>query len=179
MIIRGNGKQKPKTMMAKQINLFFIFYFCFSISQAQRKVIDSLINILTVIKEDTSSINSLNSLASAFRFNQPDTSILLGNRALMMAEKINWNPGIAKTERNLGSFYRLRGNYPDALEHYTKALEIFEQIKDLSGIGNTLGNIGNVYWNQSNYKRALSYYLEAIKNMEQLGDKNGISTNYP
>ena len=164
-------------MKMKRLSFLVGFCICFLISPAQRETIDSLINSLKIIKEDTSFINSLNALASAFRFNEPDTSILLGNRALIMAEKINWEKGIAKTERNLGTFYRLKGNYPDALSHYTRALAIYENINDGAGVGTTLGNIGNVYWNQNNYPKALDYYLKALNNSERLGDKNGIATN--
>ncbi len=134
---------------------------------------------------DTNKINTLNALAWELKSTNPDTAIILSSQALAMAEKLpSTTPStlgqpstifIANSLRNLGAFNYLKGNYPQALQYYFKALEINERLKDKNGIAKTLGNIGLVYYNQGDYPKALDYYFKALKMDEELGNKNGIA----
>ena len=165
--------------------LAFGSYFCFSqsanpqISKSSNSQIDSLLNVVQAQNfaslHDTSKINTLNELSWELKNNKPDTAIILCTRALALAEATKWQKGIAGSLRNLGAYNYLKGNYPQALQHYFKALKINEELKDKKGISATLGNIGIVYRNQGDYSKALDYYLKALKIGEELGDKNRIA----
>jgi two-component system sensor histidine kinase UhpB len=167
--------------------LILICFCCYSgLCHGQNSKVDSLLQLLKTAKEDTAKVNTLNALADELQYSIPDTSILLSTQALKRAEKIKWQLGIGKSHRNLGSWYRCKGDYVLSLEHYSKALEICDQleksgIKPKSQILNlkskTIGNMGNVYLEQGDYPKALDYYFKALGMAENLGDKKSQSIN--
>jgi tetratricopeptide (TPR) repeat protein len=124
---------------------------------------------------DSSIINHLNDLGWEVMFSNPDTSFILYNQALYLAEKIQWNKGIAGSLRNLGVYYYLISDGPRALDYYTRALKIEEELGNKNGIARTLNNIGLVYNDQGEYPKALDYYLRTLKIDEELGDKSGMA----
>lgn len=101
-----------------------------SVLFSQNRRIDSLLTLLknSEVKcpepcmGDTNKIKQLNSLARQLMHTNPDTSIILSNQALSMAEKLSWKKGIVNCYSNLGVYYRLKANYTKALEYYLKAV---------------------------------------------------------
>lgn len=166
--------------------LSFIFAlcscFCFAGSEGvpsgQNNKIDSLLSLLKTDKEDTNKVNRLSDLAWEHMYQNPDTSILLSEEALLMAEKIKFEFGIGKACNNLGVFNTFKGDYAKALEHYFRALAIWEKLFPPLGRergGTTLSNIGIIYYYQADYPKALDYYFRALKMDEELGNKRGIA----
>ncbi|HEX7414206.1 MAG TPA: tetratricopeptide repeat protein [Bacteroidia bacterium] len=141
----------------------------------QNKKIDSLQALLKTDKQDTNKVKHLSDLGWILKQSNPDTAIILGNQALSIAEKTEWKKGIAKSLSNLGTYYRLKGNYLKALDYFLKALKIDEELKDKSGMAKRLGNIGIVYYNQADYPKALDYYFKALKIAKELKDKKEIA----
>ncbi|MBI4648516.1 MAG: SpoIIE family protein phosphatase, partial [Bacteroidia bacterium] len=148
--------------------------------------VDSLILLLKTDHEDTSKVNHLNDLGWELMYQNPDTSIILGKRALALSKKLRWEKGIANSYGNFGAYNYLKGDYPKALDYYFKALKlddvILSETKNLSEkqevknkIAAVLGNIGLVYSDQGDYPKALDYYFKALKIAEELGNKNGIA----
>ncbi|MBL4654496.1 MAG: tetratricopeptide repeat protein, partial [Bacteroidia bacterium] len=138
---------------------------------------DSLKAELKKELSDTTRIKILNKLGWQIMYQTPDTAILLNTKALKLAEQVKWQKGIANTLRNLGVFNDIKGNYPQALQHYSIALKINEELNNQKGIAATLGNIGLVYWNQGDYPKALEYYFKVLKMGKELGDKGGVTIN--
>ncbi len=143
---------------------------------AQQKI-DSLKRLVRTDKEDTNKVIHLNALAWQLKNNNPDTAILLTEKALVIARNSGWKKGIAKSLNNLGAYYWLKGNYPKALENYLSALKIQEEIGDKNGVAQCLGNIGLVYWSKADHQKALDYYFKALKIDEELGRKKGIAAD--
>ncbi|MBN4081640.1 tetratricopeptide repeat protein, partial [bacterium AH-315-C07] len=137
--------------------------------------IDSLKVELKKDLSDTTRIKVLNILAGKFMYQNPDTAIILSTIALKLAEQEQWQKAIANTARNLGVFNDIKGNYPEALNHYFTALIISEELNDLKGNAVILGNIGIVYRNQGNYPKALEYYFNSLKIKEESGNNGGIA----
>ena len=182
--------------MNKKIKKFFLtLLFCASIasSTAQSREADSLLNVLKALDAnpsheflpaikgssadlglDTIRINTLNSLAWELKNNKLDTSIILSDQALLLAQKNKWQKGEGKSYHQLGTFNSFKGNYLIALDYAFKAIKIRKSLNDKGGISATLGNIGNIYKEQGNYPKALDYYFNALKMSEELGNKKGI-----
>ena len=76
------------------------------------------------------------------------------------------------------SKYYQDGNYPKALEFYTKALDIREKVlgKDHPDTANNYNNIGLVYSNMGNYSKALEFYTKALNIYEKVLGKDHPST---
>lgn len=172
--------------MKKIFKYILLFLAIVSLSfrgRAGDGAVDSLLSFLKTDKEDTNKVNHLNTLGWELKNSNPDTSIILSNQALVLLNSLPLEGGdkgvvqklLANTLGQLGVFYRLKGDYPQALDYYFKALKMKEELGDKKGIAAILSNIGLVYWNQGDYPKALDYYFRALKMDEELGNKNGIA----
>lgn len=74
-------------------------------------------------------------------------------------------------ENNEGIYEWQAGNYPEALEHFTKSYNLAKKNKDTVLIGTLLNNMGLVNWSMGNNDAAMESYKESSKIAEQLGDK--------
>jgi tetratricopeptide (TPR) repeat protein len=162
------------------LSKYFLFCFlvigsfkCFS----QNRNTDSLHALLKKDKEDTAKVQHLNALGWELMYNNPDTAIILGDRALALSEELKWKKGVANSVGSLGVYNYLKGDYLRALDYYLKALTIDEELNDKRGIAKRLGYIGIIYWNQGDYPKALDYYFRALKMDEALGNENGIGNH--
>src|SRR3954466_12816779 len=81
---------------------------------AQNAKIDSLKKVLLTAKEDTNKVNVLNGLAWEYKFLNPDSSLLLINKAIALARKIGFEKGKANALRNTGGYYLDRADYRNA-----------------------------------------------------------------
>lgn len=171
-----NSKLFPSTLV-------FIFVLLFSKESQSRdvvrnKTIDSLQNVLKIVKEDTSTVRALYRIAIQYyntgAYSKADS---IAQQAVKLAEKLNFKKGIAPSLNLIGTISKNQGNYSKALDSYFKALKIDEELKDKGGIAKRFGNIGIVYLNQGDYPKALDYYFKALKIAEELGNKNGIAAN--
>ncbi|MBL4656046.1 MAG: tetratricopeptide repeat protein, partial [Bacteroidia bacterium] len=156
---------------------------------AEQSEIDSLKAELKKELSDTTRIKVLNRLGEQFRFQNPDTAILLGKQALSILsdlrneEQMKQYPSIKhiiqkltiSTHHNLGVYYYFKSDYPLSLTHNLKALEIRKQLSNRKGIASSLGNIGNIYKDQSDYSKALQHYFEAMQIYNELSNKRGIA----
>ncbi|MES2286391.1 MAG: tetratricopeptide repeat protein [Bacteroidota bacterium] len=157
---------------------------CGGDSFAQNKNIDSLLNLLTIDKPDTSKVNHLNKLSREYKnIGEYDSSLKYGNKALALASslrignKIGWAKGIAQSYTNIGIIYRNNGNYNEALKKHFAALKINENIGDKKAIALSYSNIGFIYWNQGHISEALKNSSTSLKMYKDIGDKRGISSS--
>jgi tetratricopeptide (TPR) repeat protein len=104
------------------------------------------------------------------RKNTDDTEIARG--LLNKAIELDDNLIVAKVL--LGTTYTDMGDYDEAMEIHTSALQQAEQLGDKLGMGNSLNNIGNVYWNKGDFGKALEYLGRSLALYEEIGDKRGM-----
>ena len=83
---------------------------------------------------------------------------------------------IATFYNNIGETYYNQGDYPKALEYYSKALAIQEKVLGLDhpNIATLYNNIGGVYFDQGDYPEALEYYFKTVTILE-----NAFGLNHP
>lgn len=171
--------------MSKSFLITFLILSFFS--NAQKKQIDSLINVLKYAKNDTNHVNALSNLAWDIGPYNPDTAIIIGNQALELSKKIKWETGEAKSELRIGVFNCFKRDFETALIHFNKSLIISEKLTTstntlISKSGkNTkikaLANIANIYKEEGNFTKALENYLTSLKLAENIEDKKTISQN--
>lgn len=161
--------------MEKLLLLFITSVFALKQSAAQlqgQQRIDSLLRQLPQTKEDTNKVKLLIDLSHSFYSINPDEGLNYGNRALALAEKLDWKKGTANACRTIAGNYGYgKSEYPKALEYDTKALEAFRETGDKTGTARILGDMGVLYWYQSNYPEALKNYFDALRINEELGNK--------
>ena len=120
------------------------------------------------LENDTIKIKMLCDLCWEYRFLSADTAILFGNRALLLSEKINYPKGEAQSYNDLGIVYINQGNFPQALDHFNKSMEIRKHLGDTSGMASLYNKIGIVHQKQGNLKLALENQINALKIYEHL-----------
>jgi len=161
----------------------FLSMFCFFhtvlLAQTPNRIIDSLLVVLEIAKEDTNKVNTLNDLAHQSRINgENEKAMQYGNSALSLAEKINFKHGEIGALRNIGKINAVQGNLPEAMENFIAALKISEEIGAKLGIGDGYISIGNIHTEQGNYPEAMESYNTAIQILKEIGDKEGMAASY-
>jgi len=107
-----------------------------------------------------------------------DTAIEFCTQALLIAEKYNIVPKIAKANNILGNTYSIAGKYDSAVECYSLALAVFEDTNDTIGIGSSYNNLGMICQSLSDNEKALEYFSKALSLFEASEEKRMIANVY-
>ncbi len=74
-----------------------------------------------------------------------------------------------------GSDFMTKGLYKDALNSYSKAMEIYQELQHADGITASCVNMGNALRRLGDYKLAVQYYSRASLLIEKSGDKKTLA----
>jgi adenylate cyclase len=156
----------------------FTLVLCFSLHLAygQSKTIDSLKNVLSVSEEDTNKVNTLLDLSVNLLNSDISAAQDYATQAKDLAEKLNFQKGLAIAFKNLGLSYYIQSKYVETLGYWTQSLLVFEKAGDNNGISNILNNIGAVYNVKGDDDKALEYFLKSLTVAEKTGNKLRINT---
>lgn len=136
-------------------------------------------NLLGFSQSDTIIVNLLNHKISLFDKNHQEDSVLVyAEKSLLISQNIKYNLGIAKAFGRIGTVCMHKGDYPQALNFFFKALPIFEKLQNKTGVLIQYGNIGVVYDNQNENNKALEYYFKALKISEEINDQRHASIQF-
>jgi len=163
-----------------EIYLLYIFFFSYSVHCiAQERQKDSLLMLLKKDKEDTTQAIHHHLLFRQYYFTgNYDSALYYAESELKLAQKINFQKGIAQAYNNRGLIDWNKGNYDKALENHFSALKIRETIGDMMGVATSFVNIGLIYKEQGNHNKALENYFSALKTFQKTGDKFRIAVTY-
>ena len=140
--------------------------------------IDSLVNSLQYMNDDTNKVNVLNRIADGLLYIDYVQIQAYADQALQLSEDLNYEKGIAESYNNLGIYFREVGVYEQSIDYLFKSLKIMEDINDQAGIARCYNLIGIIYYYLTNYELSLEYYNKAlIINIEQ-NDVKWIAGNY-
>ncbi|MCL6257639.1 ATP-binding protein [Aquiflexum sp. TKW24L] len=122
---------------------------------------ERLIQELSQAKTDTARIVLKSRLSEAYRSNNPDTSLILANQALLHARELDFKKGEIMALNVLSVLYREKGDLPYALQLGLQGLKIAEkeQLTDLWVA--SLIRVGNVYLSVGDFLKALPYFQKA------------------
>lgn len=93
--------------------------------------------------------------------------------ALEAARRSGDGPGQAHSLTNLGSVYRLLGQYERAIDHYRPALALHQHNGDVQGEARTLSNLGIVDERLGHHEPALDHHQQAVARYLQIEDQHG------
>ncbi|MCH6235769.1 ATP-binding protein [Cognataquiflexum rubidum] len=131
---------------------------------------ERLIQELSQAKTDTARIVLKSRLSEAYRSNNPDTSLILANQALLHARELDFKKGEIMALNVLSVLYREKGDLPYALQLGLQGLKIAEkeQLTDLWVA--SLIRVGNVYLSVGDFLKALPYFQKADNLMKNYDD---------
>jgi len=150
-----------------------------SLTYAQSKGVDSLINMIKVEKDDTGKVNTMNLLSAKLsRMSKYDTSLICANATKDLAERLRYKKGLSDALLNIGVAYDYMGKYPTAMEYEFKALAIAKEIGYKFGMSRVLGDIGELYGEQGDFTKALEWELKALDADKDIGLNYSVSADY-
>ncbi len=144
--------------------------------KGQNRIIDSLeLALESHISMDQSRVDLLNELAYSTRRSDLDRSCDCAAQAKELAEKLNYEKGLATSFNGLANCFYLRSDYLEAFNFFEKAERLFKEIGDQSGLSFSLNGTGMAHLRQGNYAAALDYIQRALTIGEKIEDKTRIS----
>lgn len=142
---------------------------------AQAFLLDSLHQLATTLPADTSKVNVWNNLSWEYHRVDVEKTFLYGEKALQLAQKLNYQKGEARALNLLAIAYSTnKGDNVKSLELNQKAHEIAKEINDLSLLSSTLNDMAISYSNDGKYQKALQLYQQSLETDE----KRGVFTYY-
>lgn len=131
----------------------------------------------------TSSDNALANIETNmsyvyFRISNFNDSELYAKQAIKRLEDKNISLVSAEAYKNLGTVYYAKGMYSQAINFYSKSLDISLQLNDKRAIANSYNNIGSVYYRKGDYVKSLEHLQKCLGIREEIGDKSGIVYSY-
>lgn len=129
--------------------------------------VDSLKKVLATQKEDTLKVFTLFNLSRSYRWSNPDSSLVYGQRSLELAEKLNFEVGIFWSISAICGTSMLVGDYALEIEYAFRALALSKKLKQPRMTGFANGMLSEYYYNLREYETSLIYWREVMKVIEQ------------
>ncbi len=155
--------------------LILLLVFCGRV-HAQNADSTELLKQIAVDKEDTLKVKHLNELSRYFLSVNPLRTIHFATQARDLATTLGHHAGAALAHKYIGNAYNTQGNFAEALQNWTVAIDEYKAVNDKNGIANMNSNIGVIYSLQGIQDKALDFYLAALKAAEEIHDTTRIAT---
>jgi len=182
--LSGNcGNKNMKT----QIPLFFksillipvlSFILCLKALPQNKRLIDSLKNVISISKDDTNKVKLLIEIGEQYRNSIPDTALSYYHSALEISEKIKSKEFIAQSLIIIGANLQTLGTADTTNEYFERALKISEEIGDKEKISTCYLNIGLSNHDLGYYEKAIGYYLKSLETANEINFEKGVSRIY-
>jgi len=168
----------PKRFMKHFTLLILLSLILVYSVNAQKKKIDSLLNILPKQKEDTGKVSILLDLALRNLYVDSYKTLDYAQKAYQLSLKLKSDVHIARSLNRLGGGYRVRGELGLALNSYKECLVLAEKIDDQQLQSRVLGNIAIAYADSDNYQIALTYYKKGLVLAQKIKDYKSVATKH-
>lgn len=137
--------------------------------------IDSLKKVAASDAADTSRVKALDDLCYSYLSISPDSSVIFGEQAVALADKIHFQRGAAQSRSDLGLAYYYKGDLNKAIELWEGASAIRTHLNDKSGVASVSMKIGAAWFKLGNYEKSLASQMKALNLYEQLKLDFGIA----
>lgn len=121
-------------------------------------------------EESREAVDSLLAISWDNRSNDTQKAINAARRGHDLAERLQYEAGIALAHYYMGVMYQRIGVDEQALEHFFMALEIEQEREDKERIGTVFNGIAILHFFQEDYEQSAEYYKKAIALMEEIGN---------
>ncbi len=147
--------------MRNYLPLLFAFFLSSNLFAQDWAMIDSLQNELKKDIADTAKVYILTQLDWEYRVTDKQKALEYANKALTLADKIDFTEGIGFSYMAIGNVYCYYREFPQALESYQKSLLYFERIKKSYRLAQVYNNMGLMYY-EFDTEKAIFYLQKAL-----------------
>jgi signal transduction histidine kinase/Tfp pilus assembly protein PilF len=159
-----------KTAVTKGALLAIVILLAgFTLTLAQTKI-DSLEAQLTKDLADTSRVNTLLQLSTEYEYVDVFKSRKLTEEAIRLIEQKRLSHSKSRAYQNMGSIYRVTGDYYAALKADNIALESSTLVQDSTRIATAYNNVGHDYYDLGDYDEAYHYFIQSYRIGALIGD---------
>jgi adenylate cyclase len=120
---------------------------------------------------DTIRLEAIYTLAwDGYLYSQPDSAWYFSQLQYDFASANGLHGYMGRALNLQGTTFLNRGDYPKALDHFRRSLQVFEASGNKMGLSSSLNSLGTLYLNLGDHPKALDYYQQSLKINEELGD---------
>jgi two-component system, NarL family, sensor kinase len=131
------------------------------------------------LKNSSETLQSTLQLAGFYiNTNKYDSALIIGQKALNEAQANKNNLMEAKAYHIMGNAYRRLSQYPQAIDHYLKAVTIFEQLKEHKRTALTYSGIAAVFVETSESEKGVQYGEKGIQFAQLSKDPEALAKCY-
>ncbi len=136
----------------------------YGVSLAQETVADSLRLLLKAPDLGFARRSQLlTDLAWEYAYENPDSVLALGRRAMAFSKQANDIHGMGVAEATLGLYYDISSQIDKAVFHYLNSYKLLKSIGHWHNAAAALNNIGIVYYHDKQFEKAKLYFTEALE----------------
>lgn len=158
--------------------LTFIVFLTFSNLFGQQSSIDSLkIEIESYKKDDRKKVDLLNELAHFYSKSHTDSIQFYTEKSKSLAEKLNYEIGIADALKIEAIYYYYQGNIDQSFQNLDTAISKYKEKDNLKGLANAYNNYALVLNTYGKYKNSTEKYLLALDINKKRKDTTSIIRN--
>ena len=140
------------------LTILLLQVFSFAESQLRFENVDSIKSELNY-KPDTTRVLSYANLCFNYAFRQVDSALAYGQKAIHLANQIQFKKGKAAAMFSYGWALWASGNYDKAIESELKALNLYKDLKYYIGVSDAYDGLAVIYREAGDYGQALRYGL--------------------
>ena len=154
--------------MKKVITIVFVFFAIQNTGFAQRYDLEKIHQELAIAAQDTNRVKLYNDLCNEYKLRRPDSAIYYGNKAVILANKINYPFGKVNAMILIILAHTAIGNDAKALEINLQATKIAEKNNMILETASLYDLLGRTYQQTHEYKKAFSLYSQSLEIFDSL-----------
>lgn len=165
----------------KHILLTLLFVFIVGVSSASENQTIQIDSLKTAVKTERNAekiVDIYIDLSDLYDYINPDSSLAYGQKALELAQKINYKYGEGTALFLISYVYDQTGDWIPAIANLEQAITIFTDTKDSVSLIACYLNLGVLYSYGKDQVQALNYMIKAKNICEKAGNTYGLSEAY-
>ena len=159
--------------------LFFLMLFVGLSFAQQPRNIDSLLQVINTVENDSIKLRAVNQASFYYIFNDLEKAIEMLNPAIDEARNKELIFNYNELTNTKGNYYNVKGLKDSAKSYYEKSLHLsrknnFRTIEQMA-----LNNLGLIYWGSGDFQNALDHFYQALDiNTRFVSDNQESRANY-
>ena len=123
-------------------------------------------------------VNELNQLAWDLRVTDSNQSFTFSRKAIILAQQIQYQQGLAEGLRTLGFCHIRLSRYTEAEAILRQSLSLFEELNHERGLSDVYEYFGIIHRSQGNYAASLDALFKSLQFRQQLQYKEGLALSF-
>ncbi len=162
---------KNRLYLMKVLLVAFVIPLSFSTSFGNENSVDSLLNELKQVKEDTLKVGLFLNISWEYHVSNPKQTIAYAQRAFDLAKVIAYKKGEASSLNHIGIGYDVQGDLDKAMNYYQAASDAAADMDDKIGVRSYTNNVGLIHMRRGDYKKAMECFHKALEMVDEEKDK--------